>query len=372
MSTASLALLAAGAALVVALVLAVLVLRSRRELDQRVALELVAMGERMDRLAGELVVTVERVREDAQRARLVESLSQALDPDEVVARGAEAAAHLPGVSAATASVVIEGVPYEAGSGRRLGTIVGSGGLVSGPPDGRPVRAVGVSFHYNAGDAAADALRSAVAVPITAEAGQLGFLTVFGATEEPPVAGAEFQALEAIARHVGVALDRPRVEAAANGSTSDALTGLGNREAFHGALALEVARARRRGRRLAVCVLDLDDFRLANERVGQIAADALLVEVAELLRETLRPSDVACRIGGDEFAVMLPEAGRIETEGLFARLQASLRRRPLSPGPPLSLSAGIAELKADDDGVSLFERAERALNRAKEAGKGTAA
>ena len=54
------------------------------------------------------------------------------------------------------------------------------------------------------------------------------------------------------------------------------------------------------------------------------------------------------------------------------MQARLRRRPLSPGPPLSLSAGIAELKPDDDGVSLFERAERALRSAKEAGKGIAA
>ena len=84
----------------------------------------------------------------------------------------------------------------------------------------------------------------------------------------------------------------------------------------------------------------------------------------MLRETLRPDDLAYRSGGDEFAAILPDAGRIEGEALYARVQATLRRRPDSAVRAVSLSAGIAELKPDDDGVSLFERAERALQRAK--------
>jgi diguanylate cyclase (GGDEF)-like protein len=153
--------------------------------------------------------------------------------------------------------------------------------------------------------------------------------------------------------------------------ADGLTGLGNRQLFHETLALETGRALRHGHRLAVCVLDLDDFDLTNRRVGQIEADQLLVTVAGLLRDALAPTDLACRIGGDEFGVILVESGRIEGEALFAQLQATLQRLPSSP-TPLSLSAGIAELKLDDDGVLLFERAERALQRAKQAGKGTAA
>ena len=71
-------------------------------------------------------------------------------------------------------------------------------------------------------------------------------------------------------------------------------------------------------------------------------------------------------------MILPGAGRIEGEALYARVQGTLRRQADSPTPAVSLSAGIAELKPDDDGVSLFERSERALQRAKQAGKGTAA
>jgi diguanylate cyclase (GGDEF)-like protein len=120
------------------------------------------------------------------------------------------------------------------------------------------------------------------------------------------------------------------------------------------------------------VLDVDDFRKTTTQLGQIAGDELLVEIADALGGSIRPTDLACRIGGDEFAVILPGSTRIDAEGLFARVQAMLRRRPLSFGPTLSVSAGIAELERDDDGVSLYHRAEQALSSAKDAGKGRAA
>ncbi len=369
MSSATLALVVAAAAVVITIAVAVLVVRGRRASDRRIGAELYAMSERLDSLSLQLAGTVTRVREDAERARLVESLSQALDRDEVAARCAEAAVRLPDVAAAIVQIELNGSPLvaTAGLGPAAQESLRAAGIPGGPPDGRRVRAVGVSYHYLAADDSGDALRSAIAVPLESEDGCLGFLTVFGLSEDPPVAGAEFQTLEAIARHAGPALARAPGQSEPRPVPVDRLTALGTRQGFHETLAVDVARAKRRGERLAVCVLDVDDFRAANEQAGQVTADALLVEIADLLR-----GDRAFRIGGDEFAVILPESGRIEAEATYARLQASLRRRPPAPGPALSLSAGIAELKPDDDGVSLFERAERALHRAKEAGKGTAA
>jgi diguanylate cyclase (GGDEF)-like protein len=375
MSTAAFALLAAAFALSFVVVVAVVIVRARRVTERRLDAGLLMIGKRMDALAGELASAVERVREDAIRARIVESLGRALDLDEVLARCVEAAAALHGVDGAIVTAEVDGEELVAAAGVDT-TALGSGGagIVGGPPDGSRVRAVGISYHYPVETLERVGMRSAVAVPLESAQGHLGFLTVFGRSEEPPVTGADFQTLEALVRHTGPAIDaarrRDRGERQAEGS--DPLTGLGNRTSLHETLALEVARAHRHARRLAVCAVDIDDFGRVNARNGQIAADGILVAIAELLRETMRPADLAYRSGGDEFTVILPDAGRIEGEALYARLQATLRRSADSPMRDIGLSAGIAELKQDDDGVSIYERAERALQRAKAAGKGTAA
>ena len=342
--------------------------RTHRETRAQFTRGLHELSARLDDLARELADGVQRVREEGLRARILESLGGALDLDEILTRCVEAADSLPGVAAAAITVEIDGVAWAASIGLDQQKL----DPVAGPPGTGVVRAVGLSYHYRDGSGAPGAMLSAVAVPIDSIGYRLGFLTVFGRSEEPPVAGAEFQTLEAIAQHAGPAIERARETSARPRPTADALTGLGNRQVLHETLALEVARAHRGRRKLAVCVLDVDDLRETNERLGPPTADALLAEIADLLRAAIRPADLVFRCGGDEFAVVLPDSGRIEAEATFARVQASVRRLPRPVGSAPSLSAGIAELKPDDDGVSLFERAERALRRAKEAGKGTAA
>jgi len=119
----------------------------------------------------------------------------------------------------------------------------------------------------------------------------------------------------------------------------------------------------------VLFLDLDDFKSINDQIGHLAGDRVLAQAADRLREAVRSVDVACRIGGDEFAVIMPESSAEDGEQLFRRVHNSMRGTALGQDEQrLRLSGGIAELLHGDTPASLFERADAALYRAKEFGK----
>src|SRR5438094_4713821 len=141
---------------------------------------------------------------------------------------------------------------------------------------------------------------------------------------------------------------------------DALTGLHNRRFFHETLARECARAHRYERKLSLIVFDLDDFKEVNDRIGHLAGDTVLAEAAERVRDVVRTADIACRVGGDEFAVILPESSLEDADQLYRRIQNAISSRPLGQGGKLFLSAGVAELRAEDDAVAFFHRADDAL------------
>jgi diguanylate cyclase (GGDEF)-like protein len=117
------------------------------------------------------------------------------------------------------------------------------------------------------------------------------------------------------------------------------------------------------------VFDLDDFKVVNDKVGHLAGDSVLAEAATRVREVVRTADIPCRVGGDEFSVIMPESGIEQAEQLFGRLQGTISGRPIGQAGRLHISAGVAEFKPEDDSISFFERADEALYRAKEAGKG---
>ena len=150
--------------------------------------------------------------------------------------------------------------------------------------------------------------------------------------------------------------------------TDALTGFFNQRYFHEMLRREALRAQRYDRRLALLILDLDDFKAVNDRIGHLAGDAVLAQVAEQLRNEIRSVDIGCRIGGDEFAVVMPESTAADATQLFERMHQSVTTMPMPGGQRVRLSAGIAELRHGETAAGLFERADAALRHSKDEGK----
>jgi diguanylate cyclase (GGDEF)-like protein len=200
-----------------------------------------------------------------------------------------------------------------------------------------------------------------------ELGSLGSLAVVSGTNRD--LGALDGELADIVRRGVPALDNAfRYREARRLADTDALTGLRNRRFFHETLLRECTRARRYGRSLALLVLDVDDFKAINERVGHLAGDTVLAETAARLRAALRASDVACRVGGDEFAILLPEAGARQAAQLYDRVDTAVSSEPIGTIKRLTLSGGVAQLAEGEDATAFFERADDALYRAKQRGK----
>jgi diguanylate cyclase (GGDEF)-like protein len=334
---------------------------------------------RIDSLATELRQALERAQEDERRSRHLGGLAGSIDLDEVLTRVLEAAGATQGADAALVTV--------AGTGAGTKPIVAALGLsaeeaerqaVAGSPDRSQVRSGAITYDYvetGNGDIehlGGEPIRAGLAVPLPGEAGTVGMLTVFTRVPKGSFGPEQTRDLEELAERAGPAIENARrFREARQLADLDALTGLHNRRYFHDTLAREVARAHRYDRRLALIIFDLDDFKAINDRIGHLAGDAVLAEAADVISAVVRSADIACRVGGDEFAVILPESGLAEAEQLYARLQAALEQRPIGGAGRIRLSAGVAELAKGDDSRVFFERADDALYGAKEAGKGRA-
>ncbi|HSF15659.1 MAG TPA: GGDEF domain-containing protein [Vicinamibacteria bacterium] len=157
------------------------------------------------------------------------------------------------------------------------------------------------------------------------------------------------------------------------SMTDALTGLANRRQFDKRLREEVARVDRYGQRLTLMLLDLDELKNLNDQKGHEAGDNAIRAVARTMQHNCRATDLAARIGGDEFGLIAPGITMTDALTVAERIQRSLRTEAswvASELPPLTLSIGIADtsctLQLDPD--RLYAAADGALYRAKEQGR----
>jgi diguanylate cyclase (GGDEF)-like protein len=373
-TTTVVAIVAGAAALVLLLVVLWLVRNAAKapKTDERLA-ELVSdLNARMESMVGELSEALEQAQEEGRRNRMLGELAGTIDLDEVLTRTLDAAGAMPGVDAALARLDTNGeTPIVATLG--LTTDEAQRQAIAGPPGGPEARSISLVYQYPAelvtSDGTTGLIHSGLAVPVPAEGGSIGFIAVFSRSRSHSWNDDEVRELEELALRAGPAIENAkRFREARQLADLDALTGLHNRRFFHETLAREVARAQRYGRRLALIVLDLDDFKAINDRIGHLAGDAVIAEAAERVRDVVRSADIACRVGGDEFAVIMPESTLADADQLYRRLQTAVSARPVGQAGRLSFSAGVAELKPDDDPTAFFERSDEALYRAKERGK----
>lgn len=155
---------------------------------------------------------------------------------------------------------------------------------------------------------------------------------------------------------------------------DHLTRTLNRSGLDQAYAREAARADRQDSPLGTALLDIDNFKILNDRHGHQAGDAALVHFAQVIKRTIRPSDVVVRFGGEEFLFLLPDSGPEQSARALCRLQQDLDRTPLvyrGRKLPMTFSAGIAVRKPGETRDAVIARADRALYQAKGAGKNRA-
>jgi diguanylate cyclase (GGDEF)-like protein len=371
LNTDTVVLLAVASALAaVLLVLLVLwLVRPRASKSAEVA-ELVAdMNARLEAMVHELAEALDRAQEEGRRNRFLGELAGTIDLDEVLTRTLDTAGGIGGVDAALLRVEEQDRPIIATLG--LSSDEAKRQAVAGPPGGGEARSISLIYQYppEIADGDSQLIHSGLAVPVPGETGPIGFLLVFSRSRLHSWGDDAVRELEELALRAGPAIENARrFREARQLADLDALTGLHNRRYFHETLAREVARAHRYDRKLGLIVFDLDDFKAINDRIGHLAGDSVLAEAAERIRDVVRSADISCRVGGDEFAVILPESTLNDADQLYRRLQNAVSSRPLGHAGRLSLSAGIAELRHGDDTTSFFERADEALYRAKERGK----
>ena len=185
---------------------------------------------------------------------------------------------------------------------------------------------------------------------------------------------DIEVLSIIAVQVSMAIERKRMEKELQIlATIDGLTGIFNRRHFLSLAEKELQRVARYGGACSLMMLDIDHFKMVNDKFGHAIGDAAIQRVAQICADSLRSTDLLGRIGGEEFAMLLPETEIAEAEKVAERLRQRIQddsfEEERSISCPLRVSIGVSEHKSDKESLAtLMNRADEALYLAKQKGR----
>ncbi len=219
----------------------------------------------------------------------------------------------------------------------------------------------------------EGLESTLGVQLSSKHFYVGSVTV-GCRHPREFTNEDVDLLTAIANQIAVGIQNAHLFAeASHSATTDGLTGLYNHRYFQERLEGEMARVLRFGGECSLMMLDLDHFKIYNDLFGHVAGDEVLKRIGQVLRDYTRQVDIACRYGGEEFTVILPQTGPADTyqaaERLRQAIEQAFSQQGTSNGTHLTVSLGVASCPGD--GISreaLVHSADLAMREAKQRGR----
>ena len=306
------------------------------------------------------------VEQQAALRDLAIAVAEMRAPEVIYELVAKQAAGIAGVDAgAVVRFRVDGLGEVVGSWRMGSRHTGSLVSLDSAAGVAVVARTGRSARVDAADAA-----GSVAVPIRVRRELWGSLLVVAPADGRVPADLE-ERLGMFADLVGLAITNTDTNARLlSQATSDPLTGLLNHRAFQERVESEVGRAQRYGRPLSLVLLDLDYFKTINDAYGHQAGDAALMHAARILELCARVGDVLGRVGGDEFALLLPETSAEQALPIAERWAKEFRAAPVGVAAHLTISAGVSDLTHANGSRELFRLSDAALYWAKSQGRDT--
>lgn len=195
----------------------------------------------------------------------------------------------------------------------------------------------------------------------------------GLAEDTRHTAEELSELRTRAEHAEAEIQRLRdeLDQMSAMASHDLLTGVLNRQGLTDVVGKELARSDRSGTSVCVALLDIDDFKRLNDRLGHISGDAALKHLASVAKASLRPHDSVARFGGEEFVVIMPDTHLPQAIEVLTRLQRELTKQLFLQGSEhvlITFSAGVVQVQPGESMDQIIDRADKAMYSAKRSGK----